>query len=110
MGLEIFGENIEKVSFEKEFGELSEKEKMTNEKIKAIFRENAELNGLLLSDDLNFSDQQKIYYASQLKNIREETKNVLQELRSATGHEIPESLSGVKAADGYYAEINREAA
>jgi hypothetical protein len=110
MGLESFGEKIEKVFFEKEFGELSEKEKMTKEKIKAIFQENAELNGLLLSEDLNFSNQQRIDCADQLKKIREETRDALQGLRSATGHEVPESLSGVRAAGGYYSEMNKEAA
>lgn len=106
MGLENFLEKNNTDSLENIFGELTENEQKVKAKIKAIFQENAELNGLLVSDELDMTEHQKIYYASKLKDLRHDVKN----LRMATtSFEIPEELRGVKAADKYYEEKNKVA-
>jgi hypothetical protein len=81
MGIETMGEV--KKEKDKE-SSLERKEQEVMEKVKAIFRENAELNKLLLSEgDLNLSDHQKRYLTGQLTGFRREAKGVLQKLRSA---------------------------
>jgi|GEM_PF-1593216 len=88
MGIENLEKTIrkaEKGSAQKEaFNELTEKEQEVMEKVKAIFRENADLNKLLLcEEDLDLSDHQKRYLIGRLAGFRRETKGVLQKLRSA---------------------------
>jgi len=112
MGLENFGEKIETASFEKDFTELSVKEREVKAKLDAILQESANLNGLLLAEgDLDFSAQQVIYYSSQLKRISGEAREELGKLRRVTGYEAPKELQDITAAKRYYEAINdREAA
>jgi hypothetical protein len=115
MGIEYLGGRTEAaskeaMSIEQGFGELAKKELEMKGKARDIFRENAELNGALLyAEDLNFSVQQRRYFGGQLKNIRNEAKEALQELRNVTGFEIPDDLRGVGAADSYYEKIKKAA-
>jgi hypothetical protein len=78
MGIEKLGEEkIEKVSL------LERQEQAVMKKMKAIFKENAELNRLLLGEeDLDLSEHQKRYLTGQLSGIRRDTKDVLRELRA----------------------------
>ena len=63
--------------------ELEKEEKEVIEKVKAIFRENAELNKLLLDEeDLNLNDHQKRYLTGQLTGFRRDTKDVIENLRN----------------------------
>jgi hypothetical protein len=109
MGLETFGEKLETMSFEKEFGELSKSEIEVKQKVKEIFQENAQLNGLLVSDDLNMTDRGKGYRAKELSVIRNDAKDILKKVRTITGLEPPKELRDIPAAKGYYEEIKKAA-
>lgn len=110
MGIENFGEKVETANFEKEFSELTKMEQKMMKEIEGLFRGNAELNADLLADeDLNLSVQKKRYCSGELRECRNETKGILKSLRAETGHEIPESMRGLKAADSYYREIKKPA-
>ena len=101
MGLENSLEKNNTDSLENIFGELTKNEQEVKAKIKAIFQENAELNGLLVSDELDMTDHQKIYYGGKLKGFRVEAKDDLSELRASEEKYVPKELQGFKKADNY---------
>jgi hypothetical protein len=64
--------------------ELEKKEKEVMEKVKEIFRENAELNKLLLDEeDSDLSEHQKRYFTGQLTGFRRDAQDAIKDLRSA---------------------------
>lgn len=87
MGIENLKETIQKAekapARKESFAELAKKEKEVIQKVKDIFRQNAELNLLLCEGDLNLSEHQKRYFIGQLSGFRRDAKGVLQNLRKA---------------------------
>jgi len=79
--------------------ELEKEEKEVIEKVKAIFRENAELNKLLLDEeDLNLNDHQKRYLTGQLTGFRQDTQGVIKDLRDAVPPEAADNYKYQKPA------------
>jgi len=84
MGIENFKLSEAVTPFEDNGEDLEQKEKEVMEKVKAIFRENAELNRLLLNkEDVDLSDHQARYLTGQLTGFRRDTQGVIKNLRSA---------------------------
>ena len=93
MGLETFGEKIKAASPENYKVELEQGEKEVMQKVKEIFQENAELNGLLLDEgDLDLSDHQKRYLTGHLTGFRQDTQGVIKNLRSAVPLEVADGI------------------
>ncbi|MCX6767027.1 MAG: hypothetical protein NT170_04640 [Candidatus Moranbacteria bacterium] len=96
MGLEIFKLPEAIDPSENYAAELEKEEQAVMEKVKAMFRKNAEASGLLLSgEDLDLSDHQKRYLTGQLAGFRRDTKGVIENLRKAVPLEV---VDGMKEA------------
>lgn len=106
MGIENFEKKLEVSPFEKDFADLKNRDRKEKKNIRDLFQENAKLSLMLANEgEVDMTDRQKTYYQKELGKLREEVKEIFQELRSATGFEILDELKGVKAADSHYKSI-----